>query len=92
MDRIVCTVRNCDQKLRIENYIIASGNLISTHGIHMVNDDLIKYVMSLKTKVATKISGYDVISNVFPLTGSIEILIKPSLTAKRSFTNRPIEV
>ena len=52
------------------------------HGIHVVNDESVEDVIALDPEVAAQISRNNVLSNVTPLRGCIELLVNVAIIPK----------
>ena len=58
----------------------------------MVYNKPVEYLVTLNTKVTALVSSYYLVSNMFPLTGGVELLIHVPIEPESSFTNCPPEL
>ncbi|QPL14657.1 hypothetical protein SEA_SCHWARTZ33_12 [Gordonia phage Schwartz33] len=84
-------MRGADQKLWIYDRIITFNDVIDTHRVHMMNQNLVEDFMILNTKITTKISSYYVLSNTTPLSRSIKSLIDVTIKSESRSAKSPME-
>lgn len=86
MNGVVGSVCGRDEKLGIENALIAFKNLVRLHRVHVMNVNSIMNLVSFDTKITTQVSSYDVLANVLPLGGSVKHLIDVTIETESRFT------
>lgn len=79
---------SADQELRVKDRLVTLNDVVNRHRVHVVNQDLVVDVMICYAKIATIVSGNDVVSNLTPLLRSIEPLIDMSVKPKRRRPHR----
>lgn len=88
MDRIVCIMRSRNQKFRIQQEIAFLLDILKRYWIHVVNEDSPVNLITFDTEIAAIVSENYFVSNVLPLLGSVEYLIKISIEPKGILSNR----
>jgi hypothetical protein len=80
--------RGCDEKLGIENTHVAFDYVGGRHRIQMVNRDSLMNIVTLNTEVATVVSNDDMIADVTPLLGHVELLVDVTIEPEGRLSNR----
>src|SRR5690606_11157026 len=83
MDGVMCSVRSGYKKLRIENISISMFDLLRSHRVHVMDDNLIMDFITRQREVFSLVSSYNVITNISPLPRGIETLIHVSIMTER---------
>lgn len=92
MDGIVSSVRRCDEILWVENIVITMSDVIRRHRVHMMDDDPIIDLITFDSQIQTLITGNHLVTNMLPLSGSVESLIHVTLEAKSRSSNLSSEL
>lgn len=87
MDRIVRFVRATDQKIRVQDVRIEEFDLIRSNRVHVVNKDTTVDFISFKTKIAAIVARNDLISDSFPLSGPVKLLIQITIEPENLVSN-----
>jgi hypothetical protein len=86
---IVSSVRSRDQELGIEDARIAIDNIGNLHRVHVMDNDVQVDVVPIKAEIATHVSSDDVMTNLTPLSGRVELLIHVAIKPEGRATNIP---
>ena len=86
MNRVVRSVRNGDEIVRVQNKTGPHPEIIHAHWHNMMDQNTVVNVIPFNAKIATIITLYNTISHVFPLSGTVESLIDIAIMAKRLIT------
>ena len=76
---VMSLVSGRDEELRIENVVVPVYEIIRGHGVHVVDDSALKYVVVLDAQVTTIVSGDDVVTKLSPFSRGVEHLVHPSV-------------
>lgn len=63
-------------------------DVLHSHRIHVVDDDLAVDLVLFYTEVATEISGDNVGAHVAPLSRCVELLVDVTIETERGSTNK----
>lgn len=80
-------VTGADEILRIENISITIDEVFDAHGIHVMDDDSIKYLMLTICEITSEVSRDHKLADLLPLVRTIEVLIKPALSSEGRICN-----
>ena len=92
MDSIVSGKGAGNKKVGIQYVAIPGLKVRRVYWIHVMNQNLAKYGTIRTTKITTVIPDDDLIPNSFPLGGTIEPLVHPSLMAESLPANGTIQL
>lgn len=67
------------------------NNVVHLHRVDVVNDCSTEYVMSFDPKIASVVSCDDMVSNLTPFSGVVELLIQVSIESESGKANRALE-
>ena len=74
---------NCGNEiLGVQQKIATPPNVGRTDGVHVVNENAAKYLMTRNPKVAATISGNDDVPNPFPFRRTVKSLVHVPVKAK----------
>lgn len=78
-----------DEEFGIQDTRIAVNNIVGGYGIHVMDDHLVVDVVPLNRQITTKITSYDVMAKIAPLSRRIELLIHPTIMSESRTTHGP---
>lgn len=83
MNAVVCSLRRCDQVLRIGDPLLGMDYVVNSHRIHVMDEEFCTDLVTRNTKITAVVSDYDVIPGRKPLSGSVKSLIEPTIKPER---------
>lgn len=91
MNGVVCVVRHADEKLGIDDGTVTLDEICQSHRIHVMDDDLVVNVVAFDPEIAPVVSSDHEVADLLPLTGSIELLIDPTVGTERRLRDSSTE-
>ena len=85
MNGVVGLMTCGDQELWVENVVVSVDDVGWRHGVHVVDEKLGPNLITFHCQVATEVSSDDVMTNVAPELGPVEILVDPPVVTERGF-------
>src|SRR5690606_531748 len=82
VDSVVRSVCSCDEEFWIQNVPATTLELLDSHRIHVVNNDLVVDLMTFQSQVHTFIPSNYMVANIAPLLGCVESLIHIAVVPK----------
>jgi len=84
MDGVVGTNGGRYQEFRIDDPVFTVENIVTSDGIHVVNQDLRVDLIARNTEITTLISEDNLVPGLSPLRRPIKSLIDPPIEAERA--------
>lgn len=88
MNGVVGSMRCGDQVLGIDQALIAMRDSIDIDRVHVMDDHTVKDLVTLDSKIATQVPGYDLLPGVAPESRRVERLVQPAFETERGNTHR----
>jgi hypothetical protein len=79
---IVGPVSGCYQVIDVQNELCAVSNVVNGHWIHVVNKQLTVDLVAFYAEITAIVAHDYVFSDLFPLSGSVELLVEIPIEAE----------
>lgn len=84
-------MRRGNKELRVKDLLVTMNNLVNTHRIHVVNNEITVDLIAIYSEITALVSKDDGMTNTLPIPRAIEPLINPTIEPERRPPNRSVE-
>lgn len=88
MNGVVGLVCRRDEKLWVEDAAVTVSDVLDAHRIHVVDDGTTRNIVAFDAEITAAIADDDVVTNLLPLSGGVELLVDPTIKPKGRVAHR----